>query len=352
LTHRTATLALREPFTISRSTDEEVEEIFVELELDGGVGYGEASPQDVYGETAESAASFLDGAAELLGDDPFDLEAIERRLAAHPGEMAAKAAIDSALHDLCGKLTNRPVWRLLGLERAGPPTSWTIWLGDPDDMARRAEQVGNRFRRLKLKLGARDGLDVERVRAVRSVTQLPLQVDVNEYWELEEALENTQALAELGVEYVEQPLPAGDPDGRALKKRASIPIYVDEDCHVAADVPRCAEIAHGVNVKLAKSGGIREAVRIAHVARALGLGVMLGCMIESSLAIAAACQIANLCDHVDLDGNLLLADDPWEGIQFVNGVQLPSEQPGLGVSRVSGAPLAREASSRRAGQHE
>jgi L-Ala-D/L-Glu epimerase / N-acetyl-D-glutamate racemase len=338
LTHRTATLRLREPFAISRSTDEEVEEIFVELELDGVAGYGEASPQEVYGESVESAAAFLDGVEELLGDDPFALEAIERRLGGRPGEMAAKAAIDSALHDLCGKLTEQPVWRLLGVDRAGPPTSWTIWLGDPDDMARRAEGVGNRFRRLKLKLGARDGADVERVHAVRSVTDLPLQVDVNEYWELEEALENVLALAELGVEYVEQPLPAGDPGGARLKEQSPIPIYVDEDVHVLKDVREAAERAHGVNIKLAKSGGIREAVRIAHAARALGLGVMLGCMIESSLGIAAACQIASLCDHIDLDGNLLLADDPWEGVEFADGVQLPSEQPGLGVRQAVSDP--------------
>jgi L-alanine-DL-glutamate epimerase-like enolase superfamily enzyme len=198
-------------------------------------------------------------------------------------------------------------------------------------MARRAERVGDRFRRLKLKLGARDGNDVERVRAVRAVTDLPLQVDVNEYWELDEALENVRALAELGVEYVEQPLPAGHPEGPRLKKESPIPIYVDEDVHTLKDVREAAERAHGINIKLAKSGGIREAVRMAHAARALGLGVMLGCMVESSLGIAAACQVASLCDHIDLDGNLLLADDPWEGVEFVDGVQLPSEQPGLGV---------------------
>jgi L-Ala-D/L-Glu epimerase len=331
VTHRRATLRLREPFSISRSTDEEVEEVFVELDCNGAIGYGEASPQDHYGESAESASAFLDEAEEFLGEDPFALEAIEERLRERPGEMAARAAIDSALHDLCGKLAGQPVWRLLGLERAGPPTCWTIWLGDPDDMARRAERVGERFQRLKLKLGGRDGADVQRVRAVRGVTAVPLQVDVNEYWELDEALDNVRALADLGVEYVEQPLPAGDAGGARLKKASPLPIYVDEDCHTAADVPRCAEIAHGVNIKLAKSGGIREAVRIAHVSRVLGLGVMLGCMIESSLAIAAACQVASLCDFVDLDGNLLLADDPWEGVEFADGVQLPSEQPGLGV---------------------
>jgi L-Ala-D/L-Glu epimerase len=324
-------MRLREPFTISRSTDEEVEAVFVEIEADGVVGYGEASPLDIYGEGVESASAFLDDVEELLGDDPFALEQIERRLAERPGEQAAKAAVDSALHDLHGKILGRPVWRLLGLERAGPPTSWTIWLGDPDDMARRAEAVGERFRRLKLKLGARDGLDVDRVRAVRGVTPLPLQVDVNEYWELDEALENVRQLADLGVQYVEQPLPAKDPGGAQLKRDSPVPIYVDEDCHTAGDVPRCAEIAHGVNLKLAKSGGIREAVRAAHVARALDLGVMLGCMVESGLGIAAAAQIASLCDHVDLDGNLLLADDPWQGVEFVDGVQLPSEQPGLGV---------------------
>jgi L-alanine-DL-glutamate epimerase-like enolase superfamily enzyme len=338
LTHRPATLRLNEPFTISRSTDVEVEEIFVELEANGVVGYGEASPQDVYGETIESASAFLREAEPLLGDDPFAFAEIERRFADVPGEMAAKAALDSALHDLCGKLTGQPVWRLLGLDRAGPPTSWTIWLGDPDDMARRTERVGATFRRLKLKLGARDGLDVERVRAVRSVTDLPLQVDVNEYWELDEALENVQALADMRVEYVEQPLPAGHLDGPRLKKESPLPIYVDEDIHTAKDVQAAAERAHGVNMKLAKSGGIRECVRIAHAARALDLGVMLGCMVESSVAIAAACQVASLCDHVDLDGNLLLADDPWEGVEFVDGVQLPSREPGLGVREAVSDP--------------
>jgi L-Ala-D/L-Glu epimerase len=245
--------------------------------------------------------------------------------------MAAKSAVDAALHDLCGKLTGRPVWQLLGLRRTGPPTSWTIWLGDPDDMARRAEQVDSRFQRLKLKLGGRDGLDVERVRQVRSVTDVPLMVDVNEYWDVDEAIESIAALAGLRVEYVEQPLPAGDPGGPRLKREAALPVYVDEDCHTLADVAECAERAHGINIKLAKSGGIREAHKMAVAARALGLGVMLGCMIESGLGISAACQVASLCDHVDLDGNLLLSEDPWPGVAFENGVQVPPEEPGLGV---------------------
>ena len=217
-----------------------------------------------------------------------------------------------------------PLYRLLGLRPTGPHTSWTIWLGDPDDMARRAEAVAGRFRRLKLKLGGRDGLDVERVRAVRAVTDVPLQVDVNEYWSLEEARDALPQLAELGVEYCEQPLPAGDPGGPELRAMSPIPIYVDEDCHTLADVAACAERAHGINIKLAKSGGVREAVRMASAARALGLGVMLGCMLESGLGIAPAAHIASLCDHVDLDGNLLLRDDPWPGVRFEDGVQRPS----------------------------
>jgi L-alanine-DL-glutamate epimerase-like enolase superfamily enzyme len=328
---RIVRLELAETFVIARDAADWADVVHVSVTHDGITGRGEAAPIARYRESAASALAFVEEHAGLLGDDPFALEEIGIRLAAIPGEQAAKAALDAALHDLQGKRLGIPVHRLLGLPRAGPPTSWTVWLGDPDDMARRAEQAATRFRRLKLKLGGADGLDVERVRAVRSVTTLPLQVDVNEWWSVDEALEAAPQLAELGVEYVEQPLRAGDEGGRALKERSPLPIYVDEDCHTAADVPVCAEVAHGVNIKLAKSGGIREAMRIAHAARALGLGVMLGCMVESGLGIAAGCVVAPLCDHVDLDGNLLLAEDPCPGVELVDGTQVPGEGPGLGV---------------------
>jgi L-alanine-DL-glutamate epimerase-like enolase superfamily enzyme len=334
LAHRAASLRLTEPFTISRETTTEADVVWVELTVGDVVGCGEGAPIERYGESVETAAAFLDEVAERFADttpDPFELERIGRVLAGWEGEMAAKAAVDAALHDLCGKIVGLPVWRLLGLERVGPPTSWTVWLGNPDDMARRAERVDRRFRRLKLKLGGRDGLDVERVRAVRNMTERPLMVDVNEYWEPEEAVDNIAALAELGVEYVEQPLPAGHPEAPWLKERSALPIFVDEDCHTLADVRACAERAHGINIKLAKSGGIREAVKMAAAARSLGLGVMLGCMLESGLGIAAGAQVASLCDYVDLDGNLLLADDPWPGVELDEGVQIPSEEPGLGV---------------------
>jgi L-alanine-DL-glutamate epimerase-like enolase superfamily enzyme len=328
---RIATLRMAETFVISRGAQDEAEVVVVEIRHDGVSGFGEATPIERYDESAESALAFLQNASDLLGDDPFALEAIEARMRGRPGEQAAKAAIDAALHDLCGKLVDLPVWRLLGLERAGPPTSWTIWLGDPDEMGQRAERVRGRFKRLKLKLGGGDGLDVERVRAVRGVSEVPLQVDVNEFWSLDEALEALPRLAELGVEYCEQPLPAGDSDGPELKRRSPLPIYVDEDCHTLGDVPDCVERAHGLTVKLAKSGGIREAVRLAHAGRAVGLGLMLGCMNESGLAVAAGAQVASLFDHVDLDGNLLLVEDPWPGVELVDGVQLPADAPGLGV---------------------
>jgi L-Ala-D/L-Glu epimerase len=327
VTARTASLPLSEPFVIARDTTTEAEVVWVEIEHEGERGYGEANPIDRYEESAESVLAYID---ELLEwpDNPFELDEIESRLPDR--ERAARAAIDAALHDLCGKLTGLPVWRFLGLRRAGPPTSWTIGLADPDETARKAEKAQD-FSSLKLKLGGRDGLDVERVRSVRAVWDKPIRVDVNEYWTLDEALESIPQLTELGVDYVEQPLRAGDPDGPVLKERSPLPIFVDEDCHTLKDVAACAERAHGINIKLAKSGGIREAVRMAHAARALGLGVMLGCMVESGLGIAAGASIASLCDHVDLDGNLLLEEDPWPGVELVDGVQLPSDSPGLGV---------------------
>ena len=329
---RIVRLELAETFVISRESSDHADVVHVALRHKGETGYGEGAPVERYGESAESARAWVEEHSGLVGDDPFALEEIGERFAAVPGEQAAKAALDGALHDLQGKLLGVPAFRLLGLPRTGPPTSWTVWLGDPDDMARRAEKAAPDFRRLKLKLGGGDGLDVERVRAVRGVIDVPLQVDVNEWWTLEEALEALPQLAKLGVEYCEQPLKAGDEGGRVVRERSPIPIYVDEDCHTLSDVAGCAEIAHGINIKLSKSGGIREAIRMAHAARALGLGVMLGCMLESGLSTAAGCCVAPLCDHVDLDGNLLLREDPWPGVGFVDGVQTPSDAPGLGVS--------------------
>jgi L-Ala-D/L-Glu epimerase len=335
---RTRTVQLTETFVIARDASDEAEVVEVELRHDGETGFGEGTPIERYEEDGAFAVEFLQDCGPLVGDDPFALDEIEARLPPTAHTQAARAALDHALHDLCGKLTGLPVWRLLGLRREGPPTSWTVWLGDPDDMGRRAEKAAPRFRRLKLKLGGADGLDVERVRAVREVTDVPLQVDVNEYWSVDEALEALPQLAGLGVEYCEQPLPEADPRGAELKAHSPIPIYLDEDCHTLADVAACAERAHGINIKLSKSGGIREAVRMAHAARALGLGVMLGCMTETGLGISAGAQLISLCDFADLDGNLLLLEDPWPGVEFRDGRQLPPNSPGLGVSAREAIP--------------
>jgi L-Ala-D/L-Glu epimerase len=328
---RIVRLQLAETFVIAREATDYADVVHVSLTHEGVTGFGEAAPIERYGESVQTAIEFVDEHGRIVGDDPFALEDIGERLASIPGEQAAKSALDAALHDLQGKLLGVPAFKLLGLPRSGPPTSWTVWLGDPDDMARRAQSAGETYRRLKLKLGGGDGLDVDRVRAVRGATDLPLMVDVNEWWSLDEALDALPQLAEIGVEYCEQPLRAGDEGGRTLKERSPIPIYVDEDCHTLADVGTCAEIAHGINIKLGKSGGIREAIRMAHAARALRMGVMLGCMLESGLGIAAGCCVAPLCDHIDLDGNLLLREDPWPGVELVDGVQVPSLVPGLGV---------------------
>ncbi len=223
-----------------------------------------------------------------------------------------------------------PVYQLLGFRRDGPPTSWTVWLGDPDDMARRAREAERRgFRRLKLKLGGRDGLDLAacwpcvRRRAFRSRSTST---------STGRSTRRSSSCRRWRSSTASSRFRAGDEDGVELKSRSPVPIYVDEDCHTLADVAACAERAHGINIKLAKSGGIREAVRMAAAARALGLGVMLGCMVESGLGIAAGAAVASLMDHVDLDGNLLLADDPRPGVEFADGVQRPADRPGLGVA--------------------
>jgi L-alanine-DL-glutamate epimerase-like enolase superfamily enzyme len=338
LSARIEALPLEEPFVIARDTTTEARVVWVELEHEGERGYGEAAPIERYDESAESALEYAEDAAEALGDDPFAFDEILERLPDR--EYAARAAIDAALHDLCGKLTELPVWRLLGLRRFGPPTTWTIGLGDPDEMARKAEAI-TEFKGLKLKLGGRDGLDVERVKAVRGVWPGPIRVDVNEGWDgIDEALAALPQLAELGVEYCEQPLPEANMpfDGARLMSESPISIYLDENCHTLQDLEDCSRWAHGINIKLAKSGGIREAVRMAHAARAMGLGVMLGCMVESGLGIAAGASIASLCDHVDLDGNRLIAEDPWPGVELVDGVQLPPDSPGLGVKQAVSSP--------------
>ncbi|MBN1528995.1 MAG: dipeptide epimerase [Thermoleophilaceae bacterium] len=327
----TAGLALAEDFAIARGSRTSQDVVRVEIEHEGVVGRGEAAPIYYRGETVRTALAFLsEEAPGRVGDDPFALEEIGRELARDGREAAARAALDGALHDWVGRRLGMPVWRLLGLGRITPPTSYTIGIDSLDGTRDRARRSRG-YAVLKLKVGGADDLD--RLEIVRRESPVPIRVDANEGWTLESARELLPALVELGVELIEQPFPAGDVDSfRALRELSPRPpIVVDEGCHDLRDVAAVAGYADAINVKLAKSGGIREAVRMIHAARALGLGVMIGCMVESQLAVAPAAQIGSLADWVDLDGHLLLAEQPFEGLELRDGRVTAPDAPGLGV---------------------
>ena len=327
-----ASYALAEEFGIARGSRTTQSVVQVELEHEGVVGRGEASPVYYRGESVQSALDFLASAAPpLVGDDPFALEDIEERLEDVDGEAAGKAALDAALHDWIGRRLGVPLWRLLGLSPEAPATSFTISIDSVEgtrDRTRRAV----RFRALKVKVGG--GEDLERLEAVRAESDAPLRVDANEGWTLDSARELMPELIRLGVEFVEQPFPAEDVESflALADLEPRLPVIVDEGCQDLRDVAPAAAYADGINVKLAKSGGVREAVRMIHAARALDLRVMLGCMVESQLGVAPAAAIASLADWVDLDGHLLLADEPFTGLRFEDGRVLPSAEPGLGVA--------------------
>jgi L-Ala-D/L-Glu epimerase len=326
------TLTLAETFTIARGSTDAEQVVWAEISHGGQIGRGEGAPDDRYGESVEAARGFIDRSRELLGDDPLALEAIEERLRARRGSVVGCCAVECALHDLAGKLMGQPTWRLLGLADRTPETSYTIGIDSIEgtaDRARRAAAAG--YRRLKVKLGGAG--DLERLEAIRAVCDLPLRVDANEGWDVAEARELLPALVALGVELIEQPFPAADLESfRALRELSPRPpLIVDEGCQSLADVAAVAGYADGINVKLAKSGGIRAALRMVHAARALRLSVMIGCMVESQLGVSPAAQIASLADWVDLDGHLLLADEPFRGLAFEDGAVLPSDGPGLGV---------------------
>jgi len=329
---RKVSLTLAETFTIARQSRDVEEVVHVELEHDGLVGYGEGAPVDYWGETPESLLGFLEEEAPaLIGGDPFALEYIDQRLALRPGEQGAKQALDGALHDWVGKRLGQPVWRILGLAPTSPATSYTIGIDSVPgtvDRTRRAE--GYRF--LKVKVGGPD--DLARLEAVRENSDARIRIDGNEGWTLETARELMPRLRELEVEFVEQPFPVADVDSyRALRELPErIPVILDESVRDLADVGRAAGIADGINIKLAKSGGIREGLRMIHAARALDLQVMIGCMIESELGISQSAQIASLVDHVDLDGHLLISDAPFSGLGFRDGGVVASAEPGLGVT--------------------
>lgn len=334
LTWEPITLDLKTPFRIAHGTYHHRHNVLVRLESGGCTGIGEAPAVVYYGETQEVILDYLKTVPEL-GDDPFDFEAVLKRLP--PGSKAGRAAIDVALHDLWGKLIGQPLYRLFGLNPGAlPDTSFTIAMDEPEEMGRKACACG--YPILKIKLGG--GQDEAMVAAIRKATDAKLRVDANAGWSREEAERLIPRLAEHGLELVEQPLAADDLEGlRWLRRRmkeagVAVPIVADESVHGSKDVAQLAGAVDGIVVKVMKTEGLREALRTIHTARAFEMQVMLSCMVETSVGVTAAAHLAPLCDYVDLDGPLLIANDPFRGLRFDGARLALPEGPGLGVEPV------------------
>ena len=327
-------LRTRHPFIIARGGQSDYRTVMVRLkDGDGHEGWGEAAPTKFYGETTETVLAALDTYGTHLPEDPFDLEETERRweevLHRNP---SARAALSSALHDLVGKRLGVPVYRLWGLDPAKAPRStFTIGIDTPEKMRAKVREA-EQYPILKIKLGT--DRDVEILRTIRDTTDREIRVDANCGWTLKQTVRMLPVLGEFGVTVLEQPLPPDQLDGLAeIRRRADIPVIADESCETARDLPPLVGKVDGINIKLAKCGGLREAIRMIAIARAHGMTVMVGCMIESSIGITAAAHFTPLVDIVDLDGAALLADDPFVGATIDGGqVSLPSG-PGLGVRR-------------------
>jgi L-alanine-DL-glutamate epimerase-like enolase superfamily enzyme len=302
----------------------------------GGVtGVGEGAPIVRYREDAAGAQKAVEAIRDLvLAGDPWRLETLLAEAFAHlEHQYAARAALDIALHDWIGRTLGIPLYRLLGLDPASSPlTTFSIGIDTPE-VTRQKVREAEAFPVLKIKVGLET--DEATLDAVRSVTGKPLRVDANEGWkDKETAARKIEWLASRGVELVEQPLPAALLEETAwLRERVSVPIFADEACLRASDIPKLAHAYHGVNVKLDKAGGLREAQRMIHVARACGLRVMLGCMVSSSASTTAAAHLSPLVDYADLDGNLLVANDPWIGVEVREGRLVLPDRPGLGLLR-------------------
>ncbi|MFB6084772.1 MAG: dipeptide epimerase [Halorientalis sp.] len=323
-------LELAEPFGIARGTTTVSENLVVRVEDDAGHrGVGGAAPADYYSPSrAEITAALPDLLAAVADCDPHDRQRIATRLAEAAADIAgdpaalpgARAAVGVALADLAAKRVGLPLYRHLGLDHGRSVTSsFTVGIDDTDRMAQRAARAAGTYPILKLKLGT--DRDREIVRAVRDrVPDATIRVDANGAWDADEAVAMSRFLADHGVEFVEQPVPADDIDGLArVGEAGSLPVAADESCVAPADVPRVAEAADIAVLKLTKSGGLWPVVRMCHAARACGLDVMLGCMTETNASIAAAAHLTPLADYADLDGSLLLAEDAFEGIDMPGG---------------------------------
>ncbi|WP_423744073.1 dipeptide epimerase (plasmid) [Haladaptatus sp. SPP-AMP-3] len=333
-------LPLEHAFTISRGTQTAAENVVVKIEDDdGNVGIGGAAPSEHYGETAATVEAVMPDLLAVVErvDDPHALARIEREMRETVNRNpAARCAVSIALHDLVAKRAGLPLYRYWGLDgRETLETSFTIGI-DPTNVMREKtrEAVAAGYGTLKVKVGT--DRDEEIVGAIRDeAPDATIRVDANQAWSPREAVRKIDALADFDVEFVEQPVPAENPDGMAfVRERAALPIAADESCITLEDIPRIAGKADIANLKLMKCGGLREAMQMIHAANAHGLELMLGCMVESNASIAAACHLVPLLDYADLDGSLLLAEDEYEGVPMPNGViDLETGRAGTGVRK-------------------
>jgi len=335
------TVNKRFPLTISRGTTAQTTNVWVQISEDGIEGWGEASPFGV-GDRRQSTDTIKDALEQVIPLlqplSPLQRQEIEQVLTQNQAPSAVKAALDIAMHDWLGKRVGLPLWQIWGLDRqAIVPTSVTIGINSPAGAIARAKDWLNftDVRVFKVKLGSPDGIEADRkmLLAVREAAPEPeFFVDANGGWSLEDAIAMCNWLADLGIKYVEQPLPRGQETSLAkLKENSPLPIFVDESCFTSSDIPHLSNYVDGINIKLMKSGGLTEAMRMVHVARAYRLQVMFGCYSDSSLANTAAAQLAPLADYLDLDSHLNLIDDPFTGALLKEGRVLPNDLPGLGV---------------------
>jgi len=329
-------LKLKHTFTVASNSRTTTPVVLTQIEYDGIVGYGEASMPPYLGETQASVTKFLSKVDLSPFNDPFQLDEILAYIdGIEEKNTAAKAAIDIALHDLTGKILNQPIYKIWGLSKNNTPnTSFTIGIDTPDIIKEKTLEAGNQYKILKVKLG-RDN-DKEIIETIRSVTDLPLCVDVNQGWtDKKMALDMIYWLKERNIVFVEQPMNKENPEDMAwLTQHSPLPTIADEAVQRLADVKSLHQAYSGINVKLMKCGGMREAHKMIELAHALNMKTMIGCMTETSCAVSAAAQLSPLTDWADLDGNLLITNDLFEGIKIINGKVTLNDRPGIGIRKI------------------
>lgn len=329
-------LKLRHVFTVATYSRTTTPDVQVEITYDGVTGYGEASMPQYLGQTVQSVTAFLQKVDLSQFNDPFQLEDILAYVdSLSPGDMAAKAAVDIALHDLVGKLLGAPWYKIWGLNKdKAPSTTFTIGIDTADVVKQKTRECANQFNILKVKLGREN--DKEMIETIRSVTDLPIAVDINQGWkDKEKAIDEIFWLKEHGIVMVEQPMPKELRDDIAwLTEKSPLPIFADEAIQRLKDIKNVAGAYSGINIKLMKCTGMHEAWKMLNYARAIGMKVMVGCMTETSCAVSAAAQLSPAVDFADLDGNLLISNDRFKGMEVVKGKITLPDRPGIGVVKL------------------